>query len=127
LDSEGPISSKLLSAKNFGIQKLNVINKIKSVVEASCPGTISCTDIIALAARETVHLSGDPIITIPLGRRDSITANNVLANQFLPSEAIGVDLMVNLFVAKGMTLEEVVPMLGKTKIFITYIEIYDRT
>jgi hypothetical protein len=51
--------------------------------------------------------------------RDSITANNVLADQFLPSAAISVDLMLNLFAAKGMTLEEVVPMLGKTKIFIT--------
>lgn len=80
---------------------------------------MSCADIIALAARDAVRLSGGPTIAIPMGRRDSITANNVLANQFLPYAAISVDLMLNLFAAKGMTLEEAVVMLGKTKIFIT--------
>jgi peroxidase len=115
LDSEGPISSELLSEKSFGIRKLNVIDRIKSVVEASCPGTVSCADIIALAARDAVRLSGGPTIAIPLGRRDSITTNNVLADQFLPSEAISVDLMLNLFAAKGMTLEEAVAMLVRPK------------
>ena len=33
-----------------------VIDNIKSSVEKACPSTVSCTDIVTLAAREAVYL-----------------------------------------------------------------------
>jgi hypothetical protein len=39
-------------------------------MEALCPGVVSCADILALAARETVALSGGPSWLVPVGRRD---------------------------------------------------------
>ena len=38
------------------IRGLDVVNKIKSAVEAACPATVSCADILALAAEVSVIL-----------------------------------------------------------------------
>ncbi|KAH9325669.1 hypothetical protein KI387_005847, partial [Taxus chinensis] len=112
LDGESESESELVSEGNFGIRKLEVIDRLKSAVESACPGTVSCADIIALAARDAIRISGGPTIPIPLGRRDSLTASNALADRFLPSASISVDAMLRLFADKGMTVEEAVAMLG---------------
>ena len=86
---------------------------VKSIVEAACPGQVSCADIIVLAAREAVVRSGGPWIAVPLGRKDSTTASNRRADEFLPSSSIGVDGALQMFMSKGMSVEESVAILGK--------------
>ncbi|CAN1278391.1 Peroxidase 10 [Linum perenne] len=54
-----------------------VIDRIKDDVEKACPATVSCTDILALAAREAVVLTGGPYWPVALGRRDSLTAKTL--------------------------------------------------
>ena len=45
------------AAPNAGsIRGMNVIDNIKAQVEASCKATVSCADIVALAARDSVNL-----------------------------------------------------------------------
>jgi len=36
---------------NNSIRGLDVVNNIKTAVENSCPGTVSCADILAIAAQ----------------------------------------------------------------------------
>ncbi|KAJ8480286.1 hypothetical protein OPV22_024013 [Ensete ventricosum] len=50
------------SLRGFG-----VIDTIKTTVELVCPGTVSCADILALAARDGVALLGGPSWTVALG------------------------------------------------------------
>ncbi|KAE9613024.1 putative peroxidase [Lupinus albus] len=66
------------------IRGFEVIDKIKSALEVACPSTVSCADILALAAREAVNFSRGPFWSVPLGRRDGTTASESEANN-LPS------------------------------------------
>ncbi|KAL3812266.1 hypothetical protein ACJIZ3_013534 [Penstemon smallii] len=113
--------SEMASPKNFGIRKRELINNIKSNVEAICPQKVSCSDILVMAAREAVALSGGPRISVPLGRRDSNKAPDFkLADALLPSADFGVDSMLHLFSKKGLTVEESVAILGAHTLGITH-------
>ncbi|XP_031274940.1 peroxidase 29-like [Pistacia vera] len=104
--------SEMVSSKNFGVRHREKIQRIKTTLEAVCPGQVSCADIIALAAREAVSVSGGPQIQIPLGRKDSTTCNHQQANTHLPSSGITVDQLLPIFSSKGMNLLESVAILG---------------
>lgn len=109
------MSSEMAAGKNFGIRKRESINILKSMVDLECPQQVSCADILVLAGREAVVMSGGPQIIVPLGRRDSPVAPSYkLADSLLPSAAIGVDGMLQLFAKKGMTVEESVAIMGIT-------------
>ncbi|KAL6002612.1 Peroxidase 12 [Asimina triloba] len=53
-------------------QAFTVLNDLRERVEKRCGRLVSCTDILALAARDAVFLSGGPEYRVPLGRRDSL-------------------------------------------------------
>ncbi|XP_058076715.1 peroxidase 29 [Magnolia sinica] len=114
------ITSEMASAKNFGIRGRESIGIIKSMVEKECPQTVSCSDILVLAARDAVASSGGPQIRVPLGRRDAITSSYHLADASLPLSTTGVDEMLRIFTAKGMSVEESVAILGAHTIGITH-------
>jgi len=104
----------MAASKNFGIRRREAINLIKSRIEVECPGQVSCADILVLAAREAVAISGGPLIQVPLGRRDSSSAaSSEAADTSLPSADIGVDDTLSLFAKLGMTTDEAVAILGK--------------
>lgn len=105
--------SELQSSRNFGIRKLDAIGRIKSALEDECPRQVSCADIISLAARDAVAISGGPPIQIPLGRKDSTTSSSLQADSHLPAASIDdVDKFLQIFMSKGMNLEESVAIIG---------------
>ncbi|KAE8696734.1 Lysine-specific demethylase 3A-B [Hibiscus syriacus] len=103
---------EIASGMNFGIRKKETIHLIKYKLEAECPGRVSCADIIAFAAKVSVALSGGPNIQIPLGRKDSTTSSRHAADVKIPPPNITVDTLLDVFVSKGLDLEESVAIMG---------------
>ncbi|CAI9118888.1 OLC1v1020515C1 [Oldenlandia corymbosa var. corymbosa] len=120
-DNPGGGRTEMDSIKNFGVRKREVINQMKDMVEASCPLKVSCSDILILAAREAVAISGGPRIRVPLGRKDSEKPSNFRAAEAsLPPGDIGVDGMLPLFARKGMSIEESVAIIGSHTLGVTH-------
>ncbi|KAM0921229.1 hypothetical protein ACQ4PT_007108 [Festuca glaucescens] len=110
-------ASNFTGEKNAGpnansLRGYEVIDAIKAQVEASCKATVSCADIVALAARDTVSLLGGPSWTVQLGRRDGLSANLNAANSNLPPpDATLADLLAR-FSAKGLDVRDVAALSG---------------
>ncbi|GAU17213.1 hypothetical protein TSUD_178440 [Trifolium subterraneum] len=98
------------------LRGFDVIDRIKSKVESICPNTVSCADILAVAARDSVVALGGPSWSVPLGRRDSTTASLSSANSDLPGPSSDVSGLANAFSSKGFTLREVVALSGSHSI-----------
>ncbi|XP_034686353.1 peroxidase 29 [Vitis riparia] len=126
--ADGKMPLEMASSKNFGVRKRESISLIKSVVEAQCPGTVSCADILVMAARDAVAFSGGPWIKVPFGRRDSSRATSYkLADALLPPANLDVNGLLQIFTQKGMTIKEAVAIIGAHTIGITHcLNIRDR-
>ncbi|XP_043708584.1 peroxidase 10-like [Telopea speciosissima] len=112
-------TSSFTGEKNAGpnrnsVRGFEVIDTIKANVEKSCPSTVSCTDILTLAAREAVYLSAGYSYywIVPLGRRDGTTASQSAANQQIPSPFEPLENITAKFTSKGLTMKDVVVLSG---------------
>lgn len=54
--------------KDLAMEAFDSINKAKALVESKCPGVVSCSDILAIAARDFVHLVSLLLLFIKKGR-----------------------------------------------------------
>ncbi|MCO5600032.1 hypothetical protein L7F22_054140 [Adiantum nelumboides] len=113
-------TTEMKSPLNLGVRKLNLIDRLKSQLEAVCPQTVSCADIVALAARDAIALSGGPDIDIPLGRLDGFDASQSAATSALPKATISVSDTIGLFSAMQMNVEESVAMLGSHTVGVAH-------
>lgn len=52
---DGPHTEKT-APQNAGLGAFIIIDKIKTVLEDRCPGIVSCSDVLNLAARDALHL-----------------------------------------------------------------------
>ncbi|XP_028768924.1 peroxidase 4 [Neltuma alba] len=96
------------SARGF-----EVIDAIKSKVEKECPGVVSCADILAIAARDSVLLLGGPNWNVKLGRRDSKTAGLAAANSgAIPSPFSSLNTLISNFKSHGLSAKDLVALSG---------------
>lgn len=97
---------------NNSIRGFEVIDEIKSNVEASCSNVVSCADILALAAKDGVHLLGGPTWAVLLGRKDATTASLTLANQNLPPPSSNLATLISLFKKQGLSPHDMTALSG---------------
>uniref|UniRef100_A0A7N2R7V9 Peroxidase n=1 Tax=Quercus lobata TaxID=97700 RepID=A0A7N2R7V9_QUELO len=99
---------------NASLRGFEVIDTIKSQLENLCPGVVSCADILAVVARDSVVVLSAPIWSWPvdLGRRDSTTASSAAANSNIPSPTLDLSGLINAFSNKGFTANEMVALSG---------------
>ncbi|KAL6838802.1 hypothetical protein ACP4OV_031516 [Aristida adscensionis] len=94
------------------LRGFEVIDAIKAQVEASCNATVSCADILALAARDAVSLLGGPSWTVALGRRDARTASPEAANANLPPPDASLSTLLRAFAGKGLDARDLTVLSG---------------
>lgn len=108
------------------------IDSLKAKIEAVCPNVVSCADILAVAARDSVATLGGPIWGVRLGRRDSTTANFNAANSDLPSPFLNLSGLIAAFNKKGFSANEMVALsgahtIGKAKCAVFKNRIYNES
>lgn len=100
------------SPANFGVQGFELIDEAKAKIEAQCPNTVSCADIIAFAARDGVSKAGGIHYAVPSGRRDGTISRAYEAAENLPMATSNVTVLRENFARKGLSLEEMVTLSG---------------
>ncbi|CAI8591425.1 unnamed protein product [Vicia faba] len=104
-------STERTAFPNLGLRGYEVIDDAKTQLETACPGVVSCADILALAARDSVVLSGGLGWQVPTGRRDGRVSQASDVNN-LPAPTDSVDVQKQKFAAKGLNTQDLVTLVG---------------
>ncbi|XVE80781.1 hypothetical protein DITRI_Ditri15bG0007900 [Diplodiscus trichospermus] len=106
-------SEKFASPNNNSVRGFEVIDQIKAEVDKVCGSSVvSCADILAVAARDSVVALGGPSWKVRLGRRDSTTASRTQANDDLPSPLMDLPALLNNFKNQGLNERDLVALSG---------------
>ncbi|XP_062104397.1 peroxidase 40 [Humulus lupulus] len=106
------VGEKTAAPNRNSLRGFEVIDAIKSELESFCPGTVSCADILAVAARDSVVLSGGPNWEVQMGRKDSLSASKAAANNNIPGPNSTVPLLLSKFQNVGLDLKDMVALSG---------------
>ncbi|CAL4895559.1 unnamed protein product [Urochloa decumbens] len=104
---------------NPSLHFFDVVDRAKAALEAQCPGVVSCADILAFAARDSVVLTGGLGYQVPAGRRDGRVSNESETNQLPPPFFNSTQLAEN-FASKNLTLEDMVVLSGAHTIGVSH-------
>ncbi|ONI01325.1 hypothetical protein PRUPE_6G132800 [Prunus persica] len=104
-------ASEKTAPPNLSVRGFDVIDAAKTAVESVCRGVVSCADIIAIATREAVYLSGGGRYNVQTGRRDGLIS--LAANVDLPAPSISVPDSVAAFARKGLNMTDMVHLLDR--------------
>lgn len=96
---------------NPSLRGFDVIDAAKTAVEQSCPRTVSCADIVAFAARDSISLTGSVSYQVPAGRRDG-RVSNATETVDLPPPTSTAQSLTDLFKAKELSVEDMVVLSG---------------
>ncbi|EFJ14930.1 hypothetical protein SELMODRAFT_234418 [Selaginella moellendorffii] len=113
LDDTPTFTGEKMAAPNNGsIRALDVVDEIKAELESHCHGVVSCADVLAIAARDSVVVSGGPFYEVLLGRRDSLTASQAAANNSIPPPTSNITGLISSFRAVGLSVLDLVVLSG---------------
>ncbi|GMJ14848.1 hypothetical protein like AT5G58400 [Hibiscus trionum] len=112
-DTSSFTGEKTAAPNNNSVRGFEVVDAIKAKVEKACPGVVSCADILAIAARDSVVKLGGPDWDVKLGRRDSKTASLSAANSgVIPPPTATLTQLINRFQARGLSAKDMVALSG---------------
>ncbi|KAK7390243.1 hypothetical protein VNO78_25542 [Psophocarpus tetragonolobus] len=108
IDSEKNAPPNFQSARGF-----EVVDDIKKAVDEACgKPVVSCADILAVAARDSVVALGGPTWKVRLGRRDSTTASLEAANANIPAPFFSLSELITNFKNHGLDEKDLVVLSG---------------
>ncbi|XP_062189662.1 peroxidase 21 [Phragmites australis] len=112
LETTSSSVSEKAAPRSFGMRNFKYIDVIKAALERECPATVSCADILALAARDGVAMLGGPRVAVRTGRRDSRESYYAEVERYIPNHNDSVSVVLSRFAAMGVDTEGTVALLG---------------
>ncbi|KAL1816223.1 hypothetical protein ACET3Z_018797 [Daucus carota] len=92
----------------------DTVIKAKAAVDSNfnCRNKVSCADILALATREVVSLTGGPRYTVELGRRDGRISTKASVQRKLPHANFNLDQLNSMFASHGLSQTDMIALSG---------------
>ncbi|KAK1275447.1 Peroxidase 16 [Acorus gramineus] len=92
----------------------DTIVKAKAAVDADrrCTNKVSCADIMALAARDVVSLTGGPSYAVELGRLDGRISTRAGVRHRLPHPDFNLNRLNAMFASHGLTQTDMIALSG---------------
>ncbi|URE48196.1 Cationic peroxidase 1 [Musa troglodytarum] len=115
-DTSSFTGEKTAGPNNNSLRGFDVVDAIKSKLESACNQVVSCADILAVAARDSVVALGGPSWTVQLGRRDSTTASFSSANSDIPRPDFNLTDLISAFSNKGLATTDMVALSGSSNV-----------
>jgi peroxidase len=113
LDDTNTFTGEKRAAPNLNsVRGFDVVDNIKAAVEHVCPGVVSCADVLAIAARDSVTTLGGPEWDVKLGRKDARTASQAAANNSIPPPTSNLNALINSFNGVGLSQKDLVALSG---------------
>ncbi|KAK8585896.1 hypothetical protein V6N13_050866 [Hibiscus sabdariffa] len=111
-DTEDFVGEKTAPPNLNSLRGFEVIDVIKSELESVCPQTVSCADILATVARDSVVISGGPSWEVEMGRKDSLGASKEAAANNIPGPNSTVPILVAKFQNVGLSFNDMIVLSG---------------
>ncbi|CAN1232375.1 Peroxidase 3 [Linum perenne] len=121
INSTSNNTAEKAATPNLTLRGFNFLDGLKSLLERECPGVVSCADILALTARDSVALivsffffflclplQGGPTWRVPTGRRDGRVSNSTEALNAIPPPTSNFTTLQTLFGNVGLDLKDLV-------------------
>lgn len=131
-DTPTMLGEKLALSNIDSLRSYEVIDEIKAALEEICPEVVSCADIIIMAARDAVALSGGPDWEVRLGRKDSLYASQEDSDNIMPSPRTNASTLIDLFAKFNLSTEDLVALsgshsIGKGRCFSVVFRLYNQS
>ncbi|XP_062178921.1 peroxidase 3-like [Phragmites australis] len=120
LNATGGSEAEKDAAPNLTLRGFGFIDRIKALLEEECPGVVSCADILALAARDSVGVIGGPFWKVPTGRRDGTVSLKQEALDQIPAPTMNFTELLQSFHNKSLDLADLVWLSGAHTIGIAH-------
>ncbi|KAI7754431.1 hypothetical protein M8C21_019221, partial [Ambrosia artemisiifolia] len=92
----------------------DTVIKAKAAVDSnpSCRYKVSCADILALATRDVVALTGGPSYKVELGRRDGRNSTRKSVQHKLPRPDFNLNQLNTMFASHGLSQTDMIALSG---------------
>ncbi|KAL1537098.1 Peroxidase 51 [Salvia divinorum] len=90
----------------------DTVIKAKAAVDAvpRCRNKVSCADILALATRDVIKLSGGPSYPVELGRLDGLRSTNGSVEGNLPKPTFNLNQLNSMFASRGLSQADMIAL-----------------